>query len=305
MVFLAMMLLVGFLMPFVVDNYIAGRRQAIFANLTILNDADESWESKLICLSPGIAGVVLLFLQALARHPVRGIVMVALALLPGLVLMSNEHVRESMKMSITFLPGDILLIQFLMLVAPVALLAGIRSRMYRPDSAASYWFGVAGAAAWFALLILPVLPSELGLMFLLVPLKMIGQPDAGGPAMGLIVLIVCTTISGVMCILNRPSQDMLKAAGSAAGAFWTLAVGFFVGFLCIIGQVLNSFPGFVAVIKLTCWLLGMYLLLPSGIADLIIGHPHHHPHHEHHESHEVHEVHDEPMPRSGPRRRVV
>jgi len=314
MVFLAITLLIGFLMPIVTPTLVG--REAKFVNLTVLTQEEQSWELKLLCLAPGIAGVTLLLLQGLAKHPVRGIVMIILASLPSIPLivsflsfLSNAEgnlpaaIPEPIMSALTDITCRLLLLFVSSFVGLVAILAGIRSRMYRPDSPVSYWFGVAGAAAWFGFLLLPVLPKEFGYVLLVLPLKIINKAGAGGVSMGLIVMIVCTIISAVICIANRPGPDMRKVVGQAGVAFWTLTVGFFVGILCMFSQFFGNFPLFLLFVKGLCWALGMYLLLPSGIADLIIGPPRRH--HTHREPHETHGTHGEPPTHPDPHRRVV
>ena len=282
MIFLGVILLIGFAMPVILFNPFTTERHGEFINITIMGMEDIPMPLKVLYLAPGVAGMGLLILQGFTRHPVRGIVVIFLAVMPTLIALTDSQTVESLRVSTRYIPAEaafLMLVVFLgMFVAPVALLVGIRSRGYRPDSPAAYWFGVAGAGAWFIFLVTPALPAEAGHIFLMAPIKLIGQGGAAGVSMGLLVLMVCTSISASLCIINKPTSETRKARSQVSLAFWTLIVGFVVFMLCISGQFIKNFPTFINTIKFLCWGLGMFLLFPAGITDLVVGRAHHHKH---------------------------
>ena len=96
--------------------------------------------------------------------------------------------------------------------------------------------------------------------------------------MGLLVLAACTSISAITCIINKPTADDQKARNLANMAYWTLLAGFVAFVLCLSGQFLNGFQDMIGVVKALCCIGGMYLLLPTGITDLVVGSFHHHEH---------------------------
>ena len=282
MIFLGVILLIGFVMPAIQINPFTQKRDAEFINITVMSQENVPMQLKVLFLAPCVAGIGLLMLQGFTRHPVRGVVVVFLAAIPTIIVLANQGAIEVLNISQRYISAEAafsMLVVFLgLFVAPVALLVGIRSRGYRPNSPVAYWFGVIGAGAWFIFLAMPILPAQAGHVFLILPIKLIGQPGAGGVSMGLLVLVVCTSISAVLCIINKPNSDTRKARNQAGMAFWTLVIGFVVFMLCISGQFIKNFSTFINTIKYLCWFLGMFLLFPAGITDLVVGRAHHHTH---------------------------
>gem|GEM_PF-3184573 len=282
MIFLGVILLIGFAMPLIQFNPFTQERNAEFINITILSAEHAPAQIIVLFLAPGIAGMGLLILQAFTKHPVRGLVVLFLALMPLLIALTDSQTIVMLNVFQKHIPAKAaltMLVVFLgLFVAPVALLAGMRSRGYRPASQVAYWFGAVGAGAWFIFLAAPILPSEAGSIFLMLPIKLMGQSGAGGVSMGLLVTMVCTSISAVLCIINKPASDPRKALSQAGLAFWTLVIGFVVFMLCVSGQFIKNFPTFINSMKSLCWFMGMFLLFPAGITDLIVGRAHHHKH---------------------------
>ena len=203
-------------------------------------------------------------------------------LVPILIILADmQNVGALNQLESNLPPGSsfMMLVVFLgAFVAPVAMLVGIRSRTYRPDSPIAYWFGVAGAAAWFIFLIAPVLNAEFGHMFMMLPVKMIERSGLSGISMGLLIMMASLAISGAICIVNKPTKDAQKARNLAGMAYWISLAGVTVFILCIYGEVFADFPGMVRMIKSLCLVGGMFLLLPTGITDLVAGRIHHHEH---------------------------
>jgi hypothetical protein len=279
MIFLGALLLVGFVMPVIAVDPSTQQAEVIFVNMAFEN---APFQAIVFLLAPGVAGVGLLVLQGVTKHPVRGIAVLFLAVMPILPTVADPQIMRVYgalggyaQTEFTFY----MLVLFLgLFVAPVALLAGIRSRGYRPASAPAYWFGVSGAAAWFTFLVIPALPSEAGRIFLMFPIKLISNTGANGASMGLLILMACMSISALVCITNKPVAEIKQVRKQANLAFRVLLAGFIVATLCISTQVIRNFPGFMLAVKFTCWFGGMFLLLPAGITDLIVGRPGHHRH---------------------------
>jgi len=272
-------------------------RDGEFINITILADDNVAVSVKVLFLLPAVAGVGLLVLQGTTKHPVRGIVILFLAILPVLLTMTDMRIMGIASVMEKYMPADEavrLMIMFLgLFVAPIALLVAVRSRGYRPNSQTAYWFGTAGAAAWFMFLLTPALPAQQGHIFLMLPIKMIGAPNLGSLSMGLMVLMVSWSIAAIICIINRPTDDDQKARSQASLAYWTILAGFVVLMLCMAGQFLGSFEGIIASIKFLCCFGGIALMIPTGITDLVVGHIHHHRQHPH-DHHDTANYHTEP-----------
>ena len=289
MILLSVVLLIGFAMPTVQFNPFTQERTAELVNITVLTSEHAPMQLKIFCLAPCVAGIGLLILQGFTKHPIRGVIVIFLAVIPAIIALTG---LKSMGPSVAFIrhiPPEAalrMLVNFMgMFVAPIALLVGVRARGYRPDSSVAYWFGVGGAVAWFAFLLIPVQSAQNGYISLMFPIKLIGRPNAGGLSMGLLVLMVCTSVSAILCITNKPASETQKARSQANMAYWTLAVGFFVFLLCISGRYIENFASFINSIKGLCWFVGMGLLIPVGVTDLVVGRAHHHKHRSHETPH--------------------
>jgi hypothetical protein len=295
LILLGVILLAGFFMPTIQLDHDTGIRSVEFTNITILARDRISPSFKVLLLIPGVAGIALFVLQGAAKHPVRGIAIIFLAVMPLLIILSDKQISNAgAQLGSGPLPTDtgvqMLVIFMGLFAAPVAMLVGIRSRGYRPDSQIAYWFGIAGAAAWFAFLVAPTLPPELGSMFMMLPFKLMDKPGLGAASTGLLAMMVCFSICAFICILNRPMLEAPKVRKQADTAYWLLLIGFLVFVLAVFGRTISGFQDVVSMLKILCWFGGIFLLLPTGITDLVVGHIHHHEHeHEHEHEREISE----------------
>ncbi len=279
MIFLGAILLIGFVMPIIMVHPFTQQRGLLFFNMSL---KDTPFLGIVLLLAPGVAGISLLVLQGVAKHPVRGIAIVSLAVLPILLALIDLQIIGFLGPIGEFAQTEAafhMLVFFLgLIVAPMVLLAGIRSRGYRPESTLAYWFGVSGAAVWFIFLIIPILPSEAGHIFLMFPIRLMSHTGVSGGPMGVLIMTACMSISALICIINKPTAEIKNVRKQTNLAFRVLLAGFLVAVLCAFTQFIRSFPAFMLNIKFICWFGGMFLLLPTGITDLIVGRSGHHGH---------------------------
>ena len=272
MILLGVVLLVGFLMP-IVDG-----ANFEFPNFAVFSAAGAPWQMFVIMLAPGVAGMAMILLARLGRHPVRGIVTVALPLLPVLVLMTDEEVRRSFSFTFKNMSGELILAVLLLNLGWIGLLVGARARWYRPRRGAAYWIGLAGAIAFGVFLMMPIMPAEAGHIPLITAFKMFEAPPIRLVAFGVVAWIDCTVLAGVLCLMTAPGKSADFARRRARGAFLLLIAGAAAFGLCAATALLQNAraddvvaPVLTALIKFGCWGVGMILLLPTGITDLVVG----------------------------------
>ena len=277
MILLGVILLIGFLMPV----YLRGEPTFSFINISILGVAEAPIWVKILALIPGVAAIGLFILQATTKHPIRGSVMIFMACMPFFILLSQTQNINNIAL-VQFIPIKAAFTLFLvflgLIAAPLALLIGMRSRSYKPRSDAAYWVGIGGAVSWFFFLVAPVLPSEQGTMFMMIPIKLINTPESGVLPLGLLLAMVCMSISAVLCVLSRPTFPEAKVRNQNNTAYLTLVIGFVVFILSISTVIVTSFPAFVAMIKILCVVMGVFLLFSAGVTDLLVGHIYHRHH---------------------------
>ena len=272
MILLGVVLLVGFLMP-VVDG-----ADMVFPNFTVFSAGGAPWQLFVIMLAPGVAGLAMILLACLDRHPVRGVITIALPLLPILVLMTDEKVRLSFSFIFEEVAGEFVLAVVLLNLGWIGLLVGARSRWYRPRKPAAYWIGLAGAIAFGVFLVLPIMPADAGRIPAVTAIRMLEVPPIRLVAFGVVAWIACTVLAGVLCCITGPGRSAGFARRRARAAFRLLAAGGIALGLCIsIAMLQNAGAAdavalvFTALVKFGCWGVGMILLLPTGITDLVVG----------------------------------
>ena len=101
---------------------------------------------------------------------------------------------------------------------------------------------------------------------------------AGARAVYLIEEPMAAAIGAGLPVVEPQGSMIVDIGGGTTEVAVISLAGIVVFILCIFGEFLSSFPRMVRLIKLLCLLGGMFLLLPTGITDLVVGRIHHHEH---------------------------
>ena len=244
------------------------------------------WAVKFMALYPGLAGVVVLVLGGAARGIGRSIALIALGVLPFLVLAgAPEGQALAMPMGhglLASLGSPSMTAWFLTSLAGfVGVFVGSRARCFRPASMAAAVIGFVGGIVYLIALVLPVLPSELGTIELLAPFRLLNERGMEVFGAAWLAGIGFMIPAALLCILNLGQRA--DPARLARTAFTLLVVGCslagaiaFIQPVSQLGEVAEPLRGIVlgAVItmtgKLVCWMLGLLLLVPVGLTDLVI-----------------------------------
>jgi ABC-type transport system involved in multi-copper enzyme maturation permease subunit len=125
-----------------------------------------------------------------------------------------------------------------------------------------------------------LLPQEVGSVWVLTPFKMLESSRGVVMALATLGMIGCLTAASLLCIiLVRPVRDVQGLAHKAFKLLVVACVVFGVGFLIgsirdiaelenVSGAVVLAF--FLMLIKMLCWVVGLLLLLPVGLTDLLV-----------------------------------
>lgn len=281
LVWLGVVILIGFFMP-VIGPSMDGGVTIEFPNFAVLGGGAPG-HVILLALYPGIAGLIVILVASLSSGPGRSAVLMGLGALFLILLLTfqPEGRRGGMSLAdaLSQIPPSITAFLMILLFAFVGLFVGSRVRFYRPASQVAAIIGAVGGILCFMSLLLPVLPSEAGGIFLVAPFKILGE--GGGVVMGLGLLgtIACLVGSSILCIMNvRPHRDA-ESLGQRASQFLVIALVTFG--VCILIEMIRGLtqagaPGiavlavFLALVKGACCLVGLLLLLPVGLSDLVV-----------------------------------
>lgn len=236
----------------------------------------------LVLLLPLIAGITVMALAKLGDPPLRGSVTLAAgASLFGLMLARGEA-RATVGESLSILPTSASLSSALVILGVFGLLISTRLRWYRPISRLAYAIGAVAAACYAFYLFSPVT----GRMPVEEPLEMLRMDKLMG--LGMLGHIGLMAAAAVLCLINFPGSLPPNAATKAGRAFlclWgavvvpvlalTLSAMSMSGSMSMSGMDMGS-PAMLflsSAAKFGVMYGGLVLLIPIGIADLLVGQP--------------------------------
>jgi hypothetical protein len=281
LIWLGVVILIGFLMPVLeVHGWRRVEVRVNFMNFEVLGEERAPALAKIMCLYPGIAGVAVILLASLARGPGRSGALIGLGALPIIILLASEEARRSLA-EIPAEAGGVIVLALLGVLAFIGLFAGSRARSYRPASQAAAVIGIVGGITYLVTLVVPALPPEAGSIQLIALFKLFESKFAVIMALGALAQMGCLIAASIICIVNvRPRHDSESLAGSAFTLLVTGSIvagsAYFLNTLIVMFQAGREVPAealaamLLAVVKFGCWILGLFLLLPMGVTDLVV-----------------------------------
>jgi hypothetical protein len=240
----------------------------------------------LLILLPLFAGLILMVISKKADLPLRGIVtFVAGAALFGLMLVDPEA-RATIGESVGAVPTSVNLSGALAILGMFGLLVSIRVRWYRPLSRRAYVIGLVAAGCYISYLFL----SVNGRMPIEEPLQVFRMHKLMG--IGMFGHVGLMAAAAILCLINLPNALASTASTKAGRAFLCMAGALVVPVLMMMFSAMSmsssmprgmSLPGmdmgspammFIsAAVKFGVMYGGLALLIPIGIADLLVGRP--------------------------------
>lgn len=226
-----------------------------------------------VTLLPLLGGVVVMALSRMASPPMRGVgVTLVGAALFGMFF-GDAGAREAIGQSFSLTPSTVDLSVLLWMVGALGLIASTRIRWYRPIHKLAYLIGAIAGGCYITYLFLPV-----------AGIRPISQALAAfrlDALMGSAVManIVFMFVAAVICIINLPFASNSRAAGRTRLAFFLLLLAVMIPvFIAMIGMLsapgiggMMAMPFISAGAKYGIIFGGLVLLIPIGIADLLIG----------------------------------
>jgi len=272
---LGIILLLGFLLPVLSPRTFEGGVRTTFLNFEILGESSAPGLARFMFLYPGLAGIAVIILAAY-RGAARSVGLICVGILPLVVLALDPDVQEAASVLSSFPGARSIWAAVFSLAGCGGILAGIRALHYRPGSRPAAVIGAVGGGLYLVSLFLPVLPKEMGRIAFLVSFKVFGQPSSIPLGLGMLGQMVCLMLASVICLMTL--ARMPAARELADGAFKFVIWSAVVYLLGVILQTLFTMDGpashflcFLSVmVKVTFWVVGLFLLLPVGLADLIV-----------------------------------
>ena len=129
-------------------------------------------------------------------------------------------------------------------------------------------------------LFLPVLPDEMWRIPLAMPFRLLMEEGTRLIGIGLVAGLAATIAAAVICLFNR-NDDAEVVRDRAVLAFRLLIAGLLLPLLFVLVEAdkadvfANSggmlFMALTIIVKSSCMIVGMLLLIPTAIVDLLIG----------------------------------
>lgn len=276
---LGIALLVGFLLPIVIP--FGGEVKVIFPNFLVLGEADAPFLVKFMCLYPGLAGIAVMLMAYGWGGVGRSITLMGLGLLPIALLMTDRDVQRGLgEMARVWgaLGGAAALLG---LFGIMGVFAGSRARSFCPGSRSAAVVGAAGAGLYLLSLVIPTqmpgLRRSSTTIGLIQPFELLGIQELATLGIAQIVSMALVIAASILCLLN--AREGGNAEPLARHAFRLLVGGFLISFVAgmFFGMTAGGgLPGEAIVpvvfllLKMVCWVMGILLLTPVGLTDLLV-----------------------------------
>ena len=265
---LGIVLLTGFMMPVVHP----GRLE--FINITGLGERVLPGVLKFALIYPALAGIATIILAMAAKGVGRSTGLICTGLVFPLVLIASGNEagaamgRDAARMLDEVKLGAVILFD----VAWLALFVGTRTLCWRPASRAAAVIAAAGGVLRLVSLFVPVRILFGKSVLFVIPFELFDlEWRIGSAAVVSLLMVIAVAVHAILCWAIRKRAEALSRV-----AFWFLAFEFAPLFLVLLAQAgsrlegTQLIDGFLLVGKFACWILGLLLLVPVGVTDLIV-----------------------------------
>lgn len=272
-------LIIAFIMPIIVQSY--GGIRVFFMNIEGTFGGGVPLLLRFEMIYPLLAGLVMLMIAKQVRTTNRAVMILGAGLLPFLILLVDEQIREGIFSMMSNIPGAGMMgIQTLFSFGGVVcILAAAHALRVKPRVKTSINVAVVGAGLYILSLLIPVQ----GQFSFILPFKMMTFHDPSGTGImfvsglfSLVILAIMLYICYLCFKLLQPNTGR-ETTGNSIISWWIkilLAAGIYIAYIIIIsvikgggGQLLSIITG---IVKFIPWLLGLYLLIPLGVAEFLI-----------------------------------
>ncbi|MCP5054825.1 MAG: hypothetical protein GY940_47105 [bacterium] len=299
----------GLLVAFIFPIYIPGFGKLVFVNFEVMSKSGVAGSLKFQMIYPIIAGVLVLMMAGKPRTQGKGIGLIAIGLFPFLLLFMSSDVQQAFSRVSRGMPGSgtMGIHTILSSLAVFGILSGAYASYVRPGRG-NYGMVAAGGGGLYMVMLLVPQNGEIPLLapFKL----MFGRsiPGSGGMLFitGLVILaaIAVMVLASFKCLqMRNPHKDpriQEESEDSMTRSFQThrsgpgvnhqvlgkevmkLWVAQFYIYGAYIVYIMIASPGtgmmggsifvmmVMGLIKFIPWFLGLYLLIPMGIAEIML-----------------------------------
>ncbi len=273
-------LVLGFLLPVVIET--RRETQLVFPNFAILGDADVAFLGKLMSLYPLLAGITVIALLYTCPGIGRSVTLMALGLVPILLLLAFSGGGNSFHQLSRVVGPSAAGVSLLGMLGVMGVFAGARARSFCPASRVAAVTGAVGAGLHLLSLLIPAQAAGYrsdSTIALIQPFEWLG--DSRTVAFG-ICGIMCTALgfaASVLCLVNV--REGRNAGLLARVAFSLLITDLLLNAACgmvfavmsehgLAGVAKGLLPVLIVIAKTSFLVLGLLLLAPVGLTDLIV-----------------------------------
>ncbi len=262
----------------------------VFLNIEILTSGEATpFSAKLGAAMPLVMAIGILLATLFATASVRGTILVCLG--GGWLALTVAQGQDALASlgamgsqgpmgGFSSVMGQMLLVMLLLVLGLKGLFAGTLIRRYRPMNSSAGLIAAGGGVLFLVSLLIPMLPvgPDEKTVLIAVPFKLMGVGDGHAVAMGLLLLLAmaCWGLSSILCLGNISSGQ--ESSNTSASILFRLGA---VSLFCVMvyplvmmstksatAQLLPMM--LVNYLKILTGVVGMFLLLPTGLADLLI-----------------------------------
>ena len=276
----SIMLFIAFFLPVITAVGV------ILPNVSMLGTSQVPFTIKIELVYPLLAAIALLFILKMSRTT-RGISYIAIAIIPFLIIFFDDNVGRLISRSIgrygammqqmfsSTLPF------YIGILAVLALLTGSVIAQAKPDNKIAPKIAMAGGILYFVSLIYPVTSITGTTIGILAPYQM--GTMRGANEMMVFVMIVLYANMALMILASVKAIMMGKSSrkdivGKKIIKLWFSSLSLYLSFGLLMlfnapsSQLLQVILMVSLVsVKILAWIFGLYLLIPLGIAEIVMG----------------------------------
>jgi hypothetical protein len=261
---------VGFLMPVLIGP------RWVAPNIELLGEDTAPALVKFFALYPALAGILLIIVAQTGRGLLRPISLLVAGVIPIVLLLADPDVGGMMDKLGDQLSGSAMAQGLVALLGWAGLLAGSRALFYREENRDGLTIAMGGASLTLVALLIPVeMPgtgeSIVGIIF---PFRLMAQVPLLG--LGMLAQMGLTILACGFCFTLLKDREEARTVGHLVFIFLICAP--ICAIAGMLGQIIyaggldrEAFAVMLLIsVKAVGYFLGLFLLIPVGLADLMV-----------------------------------
>jgi len=278
---LGIILLVGFLMPVVVERGWPRRPALYFPNFELAEDVHLPGFVEFLAFYPALGGAAVTFFAFAGGKVLRSLGLIATGAIPFVVFAFADSVHAGLPATMRAGAASFGWVMLFAYIASAGVFVASRSVYYRERSLVGTALGAAGGAFYLVCLLASVGPGQswtaLGFGAVVRPML---QDETFLLGVCVVTQMACLVGASLICIAGFCLRRRRSPTTTMKWAFGFLVASIIACTLGVLAQILPAIPahlrgyavltGISLIAKLSACILGSLLVLPVGLADLAV-----------------------------------